>query len=192
MLETSNQKTLKVKTAFLDSSKIQPAFALASRLPSKAAPTDFRLQGNNFFLGLCNFCYIYSMRDTLPLKAFFFSVIHFQDLIELWTVNPLSKRATRFLRVLSTDFPIPFISRSICLRIKVYFPPAMVEASCSFLPSFWTHPLNDVTVVYLRKLVLSLVKYHAWILFYGSYLSSRELFMTYLTVLDNMHQKYQA
>lgn len=125
-----NHKNLKVKTVFLDSGRIQTASALGLRLPSKAAPTNFRLQGNNFFLGLCNFSYIYFILATLPLEGFFFFnfLTRFQethqDLIELRAVNPLSKRATRFLRVLNTDFPIPFISSSICLRIKVCFPLA--------------------------------------------------------------------
>lgn len=134
VLETSNHKSLKAKTVFLNSGKIQPAFALGLRLHSKAAPTNSRLQGNNFVLGLCNFSYIYSILATLatlPLEGFFFFCLfltHFQethqDLIELRAVNPLSESATRFLRVLNTDFPIPFISSSIRLRIKVYFPQA--------------------------------------------------------------------
>lgn len=131
VLETSNHETLKVKTVFLDSGKIQTAFDLGSRLPSKAALTHSRLQGYNFFFALCNFCYIYSKLDTLALEALegiFFPLLQFreayQDLIQLGTVNPLSKRAARFLRVLNTDFPIPFLSCSTCLRTKVYFPPA--------------------------------------------------------------------
>lgn len=87
VLETSNHKTLKVKTVFLDSGKIQPAFDLGSRLPSKAALTHSRLQGYNFFFALCNFCYIYSKLDTLALEAlegFFFPFYNFGRHIRIW------------------------------------------------------------------------------------------------------------
>lgn len=73
-----------------------------------------------------------------------------QDLIELGTVNPLSKIATRFLRVLSTDFSRPFHFQ-FCLSQDKGLLSTSKPSAYSFLPSFWTHLLNDVTVVYLRK-----------------------------------------
>lgn len=129
--ETSNHKSLEVKTVFLDSDKIQPSFALGLKLHSKAVPTYSRLQSKNFFLCLCNCCYIYSILATLPLEGFFVVVVvflytlrrHFRISLnwEQWILY--LKEQAGFLEFWTLIFPILFISSSICLKIKVYFPP---------------------------------------------------------------------